>query len=59
MTIGMAVLPGGELHLSVNGNDIETRSKHLPTNQPLYGVVGLGNPTHSDNEGSFKLGKTP
>ena len=53
-TLGMAVFPNGALHVYVNGKDVGTPWKNLPTDKPLYGVVGLGSGTA---DGTFKLGK--
>ena len=42
-SLGMVVYPNGELHLLVNETDIGMPWSNLPTDQPLYGVVGLEN----------------
>ena len=39
----MAVYPNGELHVFANGQDVGTPWSNLPTDTPLYGVVGLEN----------------
>ena len=56
-TLGMAVFPNGELHVYVDGRDVGTPWKNLPTDKPLYGVVGLEN-YNVQTRGSFKLGMT-
>ena len=53
-SLAMAVYPNGELHVFANGQDVGTPWSNLPTDTPLYGVVGL------DNDGVYgkvKLGK--
>ena len=42
-TFGVAVFTSGELHVYVDGEDIGTPWKNLPTDKPFYGVVGLEN----------------
>ena len=42
-TLGMSVLPSGELHVYVDGEDIGTPWKNLSIDKPFYGVVGLEN----------------
>ena len=41
-SLAMAVYPNGELHVFANGQDVGTPWSNLPTNTPLYGVVGHG-----------------
>ena len=53
-SLAMAVYPNGELHVFANGKDVGTPWSNLPTDTPLYGVVGLEN---DGVYGSFKLGK--
>ena len=54
-TLGMAVFPNGDLHVYVDGRDVGMPWKNLPTDKPLYGVVGLEN-SGAQTRGSFKLG---
>ena len=54
-TLGMAVFPNGDLHVYVDGRDVGMPWKNLPTDKPLYGVVGLEN-LGEQTRGNFKLG---
>ena len=40
-TFGLCVLPTGELQLYHNGRDVGVAWEGLPTDRPLWGVVGL------------------
>ena len=53
--LSMSVFPNGELHVYVDGKDMGAPWKNLPTDKPIYGVVGLEN-SGSSTRGSFKLG---
>ena len=55
-TLSMGIYPNGELHVFADGNDVGTPFQNLPTDIPIYGVVGLENYGPS-TRGSFKLGK--
>ena len=39
--VGMTVYPNGELHVLVDNADIGTPWSNLPTDKPLYAVVGM------------------
>jgi hypothetical protein len=55
-TVGMAVYPGGELHVFADGEDLGMPWTNLPSDVPLFGVVGLEN--HGPlTRGCFRLGK--
>lgn len=51
--LGISTFPNGELHVYVDGKDVGTPWNNLPTDTPLYGVVGLGET--GDNHSSFML----